>query len=126
LTKQVEFLNRCCAFGAGLESNLLGETRQILFRQYRPKADILYLSGVESSERNVSIDNIARIAKGLRVEAWTFLKDGVVERGESARILMRRGCFRDCARVLHNFGPNVQAVPIPALAHGNGPFTTGC
>jgi transcriptional regulator with XRE-family HTH domain len=34
-----------------------------------------YLSSVERSERNVSIDNIARIAKGLRVEAWTLLKD---------------------------------------------------
>jgi transcriptional regulator with XRE-family HTH domain len=29
-----------------------------------------YLSSVERSERNVSIDNIARIAKGLRVEPW--------------------------------------------------------
>jgi DNA-binding XRE family transcriptional regulator len=34
-----------------------------------------YLSAVERSERNISIDNIARIAKGLRVEAWTLLKD---------------------------------------------------
>ena len=34
-----------------------------------------YLGGVERSERNVSIDNIARIAKGLRVEPWTLLKD---------------------------------------------------
>jgi transcriptional regulator with XRE-family HTH domain len=34
-----------------------------------------YLSGVERSERNVSIDNIARIAKGLRVDPWTLLKD---------------------------------------------------
>ena len=25
--------------------------------------------------RNVSIDNIARIAKGLRVDPWTLLKD---------------------------------------------------
>jgi transcriptional regulator with XRE-family HTH domain len=33
-----------------------------------------YLSGVERSERNVSIDNIARIAKGLRTEAWVLLK----------------------------------------------------
>ncbi|MBO4224743.1 helix-turn-helix domain-containing protein [Bradyrhizobium neotropicale] len=30
-----------------------------------------YLSGVERSERNVSIDDIARIAKGLRVSAAT-------------------------------------------------------
>ena len=34
-----------------------------------------YLSGVERSERNVSIDNIARIAKGLGVEAWMLLRD---------------------------------------------------
>jgi len=34
-----------------------------------------YLSGVERAERNVSIDNIARIAKGLGVEAWTLLRD---------------------------------------------------
>jgi transcriptional regulator with XRE-family HTH domain len=34
-----------------------------------------YLSGVERSERNVSIDNIARIARGLRVEPWKLLKD---------------------------------------------------
>lgn len=34
-----------------------------------------YLSGVERSERNVSIDNIARIAKGLRIEPWKLLRD---------------------------------------------------
>jgi transcriptional regulator with XRE-family HTH domain len=34
-----------------------------------------YLSAVERSERNVSIDNIARIAKGLKVEPWKSLKD---------------------------------------------------
>jgi transcriptional regulator with XRE-family HTH domain len=34
-----------------------------------------YLSAVERAERNVSIDNIARIAKGLRVQAWALLKD---------------------------------------------------
>jgi transcriptional regulator with XRE-family HTH domain len=34
-----------------------------------------YLSGVERSERNVSIDNIARIARGLGVEAWRLLRD---------------------------------------------------
>jgi transcriptional regulator with XRE-family HTH domain len=34
-----------------------------------------YLSGVERSERNVSIDNIARIGKGLRIEPWKLLKD---------------------------------------------------
>jgi DNA-binding XRE family transcriptional regulator len=34
-----------------------------------------YLSSVERSERNVSIDNIARIAKGLKAEPWLLLKD---------------------------------------------------
>jgi transcriptional regulator with XRE-family HTH domain len=34
-----------------------------------------YLSALERSERNVSIDNIARIAKGLKVEPWKLLKD---------------------------------------------------
>ena len=34
-----------------------------------------YLSGVERSERHVSIDNIARVAKGLKVEPWRLLKD---------------------------------------------------
>jgi transcriptional regulator with XRE-family HTH domain len=34
-----------------------------------------YLSGVERSERNVSIDNIARIAKGLGVDPWKLLRD---------------------------------------------------
>jgi transcriptional regulator with XRE-family HTH domain len=34
-----------------------------------------YLSGVERSERNVSIENIARIARGLRVEPWKLLRD---------------------------------------------------
>jgi transcriptional regulator with XRE-family HTH domain len=35
-----------------------------------------YLSGVKRSERNVSIDNIARIARGLKVKAWMLLDDG--------------------------------------------------
>jgi DNA-binding XRE family transcriptional regulator len=34
-----------------------------------------YLSAVERAERNVSVDNIARIAIGLNVEPWTLLKD---------------------------------------------------
>jgi len=34
-----------------------------------------YLSAVERAERNVSIDNIARIAKGLHVEPWRLLKN---------------------------------------------------
>jgi len=29
----------------------------------------------ERAERNVSIDNIARIAEALRIEAWKLLKD---------------------------------------------------
>ncbi len=32
-----------------------------------------YLSSVERSERNVSIDNIARMAEALGVEPWTLL-----------------------------------------------------
>jgi transcriptional regulator with XRE-family HTH domain len=34
-----------------------------------------YLSAVKRSERNVSIDNIARIAKGLNIEPWRLLRD---------------------------------------------------
>jgi transcriptional regulator with XRE-family HTH domain len=34
-----------------------------------------YLSGVERSERNVSIDNIARIARGLKVKAGVLLEE---------------------------------------------------
>jgi transcriptional regulator with XRE-family HTH domain len=34
-----------------------------------------YLSSVERSERNVSIDNVARIAEALGVEAWTLLRN---------------------------------------------------
>ncbi|MBL8570264.1 MAG: helix-turn-helix transcriptional regulator [Phreatobacter sp.] len=34
-----------------------------------------YLGGVERSERNISIDNMARIAKSLGVEPWELLKD---------------------------------------------------
>jgi transcriptional regulator with XRE-family HTH domain len=34
-----------------------------------------HLSSVERSERNVSIDNIARIAKGLQIEPWRLLMD---------------------------------------------------
>lgn len=34
-----------------------------------------YLSAVERAERNVSIDNIARIARGLQVEPWKLLRD---------------------------------------------------
>jgi transcriptional regulator with XRE-family HTH domain len=34
-----------------------------------------YLSGVERSERNVSVDNIAGIAKRLRIDPWKLLRD---------------------------------------------------
>jgi DNA-binding XRE family transcriptional regulator len=34
-----------------------------------------YLSAVERAERNISIDNVARIAKGLHVEPWKLLRD---------------------------------------------------
>ena len=40
-----------------------------------------YLSAVERAERNVSIDNIGRIAKGLRVQPWTLLKDDAAAEG---------------------------------------------
>lgn len=33
-----------------------------------------YLSSVERSERNVSLDNLARIASGLQIEPWKLLK----------------------------------------------------
>ena len=35
-----------------------------------------YLSSIERSQRNVSIDNIEKIANGLRIDAWRLLKDG--------------------------------------------------
>jgi len=34
-----------------------------------------YLSSVERSERNISVDNIERIAKGLGVEPWELLRE---------------------------------------------------
>ncbi|MHC2109125.1 helix-turn-helix domain-containing protein [Methylobacterium sp. CM6246] len=34
-----------------------------------------YVGGVERSERNVSIDNIGRLAAALDMEAWRLLKD---------------------------------------------------
>ncbi len=34
-----------------------------------------YLSAVERSEQNISIDNIARLAKALDVAGWTLLKE---------------------------------------------------
>lgn len=34
-----------------------------------------YLSAVERSEQNISIDNLYRVAVGLGVKSWTLLKD---------------------------------------------------
>jgi transcriptional regulator with XRE-family HTH domain len=34
-----------------------------------------YLSAIERAERNISIDNIARIAEGLQIDPWKLLKD---------------------------------------------------
>lgn len=34
-----------------------------------------YLSAVERSEQNISIDNLYRIAVGLDVESWVLLQD---------------------------------------------------
>lgn len=33
-----------------------------------------YLSAVERSEQNISIDNLYRVARGLGVEGWMLLK----------------------------------------------------
>jgi transcriptional regulator with XRE-family HTH domain len=38
--------------------------------------DRTYFGGVERGERNVSIDNLERIAGGLGVPAWELLKAG--------------------------------------------------
>ncbi|WP_188818814.1 helix-turn-helix domain-containing protein [Novosphingobium indicum] len=37
--------------------------------------DRTYFGGVERGERNVSIDNIERIAKGLEVSPWLLFKE---------------------------------------------------
>jgi transcriptional regulator with XRE-family HTH domain len=37
--------------------------------------DRSYCGSVERAERNVSIDNIARIARALAVEPWELFKD---------------------------------------------------
>jgi transcriptional regulator with XRE-family HTH domain len=42
---------------------------------YESDINRTYLSSVERSERNISIDNIARIAKALGTEPWKLLKD---------------------------------------------------
>jgi transcriptional regulator with XRE-family HTH domain len=73
------------AIGASVKRTHKGSLRDILARnmrllrakrdQGRAVATRTYLSPVERSERNVSIDKIARIAKGLKVEPWRLLKD---------------------------------------------------
>jgi len=35
-----------------------------------------YLSAVERSEQNISVDNVARLAAALRVEAWILFDSG--------------------------------------------------
>lgn len=42
-----------------------------------------YLSDVERGVRNVSIDNLDRIATALKVEAWTLLHPGDPPAGET-------------------------------------------
>ncbi|WP_298914033.1 helix-turn-helix transcriptional regulator [uncultured Roseobacter sp.] len=34
-----------------------------------------YLSAVERSEQNISIDNLYRVAVGLDIESWVLLRD---------------------------------------------------
>ena len=41
-----------------------------------------YIGGIERSERNVSIDNIARIADGLGTQAWRLLQDDCDDGGQ--------------------------------------------
>ncbi len=33
-----------------------------------------YLSAVERSEQNISVDNLYRVSEGFGIEAWTLLK----------------------------------------------------
>ena len=51
-----------------------GLSQEALAHECRINRTYLIISGVERSERNISIDNIAQIAKGLRVEPWILLK----------------------------------------------------
>lgn len=41
--------------------------------------DRTYYGGVERGERNVSIDNIERIARGLEISPWQLLKSNGIE-----------------------------------------------
>jgi len=36
-----------------------------------------YLSAVERSEQNISVDNLYRVAQGLGIESWRLLVDEV-------------------------------------------------
>lgn len=38
-----------------------------------------YLSDIERSQRNISIDNLSRLAKALEVDAWELLRPVVAE-----------------------------------------------
>jgi transcriptional regulator with XRE-family HTH domain len=38
-----------------------------------------YVSSVERCERNVSIDDIEKIAKGLKIEVWKLLKPDLLD-----------------------------------------------
>jgi hypothetical protein len=57
-----------------------------------------YLSGVERSERNVSIDNIARIARGLKVKPYALLDD----RAWLGSVLQRQTCAHRRLSSWHN------------------------
>jgi hypothetical protein len=55
-------------------------------RLYLLSSAIPYLSSVERSERNESIDNIARIAKGLQIEPWRAINPAP---GDGARSYLK-------------------------------------
>jgi transcriptional regulator with XRE-family HTH domain len=37
-----------------------------------------YVSSVERAERNITLDNLEKIAKGLKVDPWQLLKDDLI------------------------------------------------
>jgi len=45
-----------------------------------------YIGDIERSERNVSIDNIARIAEGLGTQAWRLLQDDCDDGGQGEHV----------------------------------------